>query len=361
MLNIILLIAVIIVVVLLLVLIVRQKPPKSGLDEIVTPLLASIQDLASLKTQVDTIAQAQSSLHQAVTNLDGALKGVETRVVESAAKVKDSVREDLVKAREGIDHLKTVYEARRQLEEELRKATQRIEGVLVGSFSRGKSGENVLHEAFKQFPPDMIEYNFKVKGRTVEYALILPNKKRLPIDSKWPAAELLERLSQESDAEKKKKIERDIENELKKKVREVIQYIDEVTTTHQVIAAIPDAVFTACRRVHIEAFQQSVILMPYSMTIPYVLALYNLHLQFARSIDMDNLENYLRKVESSLNEIDKTLENSVARGATMIQNAYSECKKLVGEMRGVMASLKTLPEIEEQPVLKSDKLVKPKT
>jgi hypothetical protein len=252
-----------------------------------------------------------------------------------------------------------VYEARRQLDDELRKATQRIEGVLIGSFSRGKSGENVLHEAFKHFPPDMIEYNFKVKGKTVEYALILPNKKRLPIDSKWMAAESLERLNQETDVEKRKQIEREIENELKKKVKEVVQYIDEATTTHQVIAAIPDAVFSACRKAHVEAFQQSVILMPYSMTIPYVLALYNLHLQFARSIDVENLEHYLRKIDSSLNEIDKTLENSVARGATMVQNAYGDCKKLVGEMRGLMASLKSMPLAESSPALKGEGLFKP--
>jgi len=352
MVNTLLVIVIIVMVIMLLFVLLRQRPSKTGLEEMMTPLLNSIRDLASLKTQVDTIAKTQSTLQQAVFNLDGALKGVETKVVETAVKVKDSVKEDLTKAKEGIEHLKSVYEARRQLEDELRKATQRIEGVLVGSFSRGRSGENVLHEAFKQFPPDMIEYNFKVKGRTVEYALILPNKKRLPIDSKWLAIDLLDQLSQESDAEKRKLIEEKIENKLKEKIKEVVQYIDEVTTTHQAIAAIPDAVFTACRRVHVEAFKQNVLLMPYSMTISYVLALYNLHLQFARSIDMENLENYLRRVESNLNEIDKTLENSVAKGATMIQNAYSECKKLVGEMRGVMASLKSLPETEGRLALK---------
>lgn len=361
MINTLLIVAALIVIILLVVLLLRQKPAKGGLDEMVKQLLPSIRDLGSLKTQVDTIAQTQSTLQQAVSNLDGALKGVETKVVESASKVKDSVKEDLLKAKEGIDHLKSYYEARRQLEDELRKATQRIEGVLVGSFSRGRSGENVLHDAFKQFPPDMIEYNFKVKGKQVEYALILPNKKRLPIDSKWTSADLLDRLSQEADAEKRKPIEKEIENQLLKKVREVVQYIDEATTTHQVIAAIPDAVFTACRRAHVEAFQQSVILMPYSMTIPYVLALYNLHLQFARSVDIEKLENYLRKIESSLNELDKTLENSVAKGATMISNAYSECKKLVGEMRGMMASLKTMPGADDHPGLKSSEALKPKT
>ena len=43
----------------------------------------------------------------------------------------------------------------------------------------------------------MIDMNFHVNGKVVEYALVLANGKRLPIDSKWPSPDLLDRLNDE--------------------------------------------------------------------------------------------------------------------------------------------------------------------
>jgi len=219
----------------------------------------------------------------------------------------------------------------------------------LGSRSRGASGENILSEAFKLFPAGMIDYNFKVKGKPVEYALILSNQKRLPIDSKWVAEDLLAKLGEESDLSKKKLLEDEIEKAILKKVKEVTQYIDPVTTIPQAIAAVPDAAFSACRKAHMEAFKDRVILMPYSMTIPYVLALYNLNQQYSRSLDMDNLEGHLSLLEKYVDNIDKVLENSISRGNTMVSNAYNECKKYVGEIKGSLAYLKALPEQQSEP------------
>ena len=83
--------------------------------------------------------------------------------------------------------------------------------------------------------------------------------------------------------------------------------------------------------------------MPYSMTVPYVLALFRLHLQYARSIDLENLEGYLLQMEDGLTGLDRSLENSISRGSIMIQNAFADCKRTVGQMRGALAALRALP------------------
>ena len=80
------------------------------------------------------------------------------------------------------------------------------------------------------------------------------------------------------------------------------------------------------------------------MAIPYILTIYNLHLQNSRSIDMENLESHLSQLDKFVDNIDKVLENSVARGATMVKNAYSECKKCVAEIKASLTYLKALPD-----------------
>src|SRR5207302_489665 len=162
-------------------------------------------------------------------------------------------------------------EQRRRMEEDVQASARRIETVLLGSRTRGAAGENILQDALRQFPPEMIDMNFHVNGKVVEYALVLANGQRLPIDRKCPA--------------------------------------------------------------------------------PYVLALFRLHLQYARSIDLENLEGYLQQIDDNVTALDRLLENSIARGSTMIQNAFNDAKRNVGQMRGALAAMRAVPQaaLGEQP------------
>lgn len=281
--------------------------------------------------------------YQLLPKLETFLEGIKTKITETTGVVKDSLSKDISEIRIVTEHIKTAYEAKKQLDEEMRIAMRKIENVLVGARSRGESGENILHDALKKFPQGMIDYNFKVKGRFVEYALILPNQKRLPIDSKWPAYELINYLSEETDPLRRKELEEEIERVVIRKVKEVAEYVDPVSTVGIAIAALPDAVLGICRKAYVEAFRDKVLLMPYSMTVSYILALYNLYLQYPHSGDIENLESYLFQIERNIERIDKELENSVSRGVTMVSNAYNECKRLLGEIRGSIAFLKVSP------------------
>lgn len=291
---------------------------------------------AALQQQLLAI---QSALSSQVAQVQGAVRALEARVVETGGQVQGAVLRDLGEARRALESVRALEEVRRRLEEEVRASTRRIETVLAGSQSRGEAGENILREAFRHFPPGMLEQNFRVNGKPVEYALVLANKKRLAIDSKWPAQGLLAQLEEAGDPAARERLAAEVERTIRKKAAEAAQYIDPATTLPWAVAAVPDGAFAVCRQAHLEAFRSNVILMPYSMAVPYLLALYNLHLQYARSIDADNLESYLRQMERSLNGIERALENSVARGATMVANAYTECKGLVADMRGAIASL----------------------
>jgi len=185
----------------------------------------------------------------------------------------------------------------------------------------------------------MIESNFKVRGKIVEFALILPNGKRLPIDSKWPASKLLLDLEKETEPEKRKKIIQEIEKEVVQRIGEVKQYIDPDLTWFQAVAAVPDSVYSVCQKAHLKAREENVILMPYSMVLPLLLYMYRLHLQYAISIDIENLQNHLISISKNLDDMEEILENKISRGTTMISNAYSEYKSKISQIRSSLREL----------------------
>lgn len=254
--------------------------------------------------------------------------------------LQDHLRERLEKTREILEELKTRDELRKEKEKEFLERIKRVDEILAGTSSKGASGEEILRETFKKLPPEMIETNFQVKGRVVEFALVLPNGKRLPIDSKWTASKLVVELEKETEPEKRKRIIEEIEKEVIKRIKEIKQYIDPDLTWSQAIAAIPDSVYSVCQNAHLRAREENVILMPYSMVLPLLLYMYRLHLQYAISLDVENIQNNLLFISKNLDEMENILENKIYRGATMISNAYLEYKQLISQAKKSIEELK---------------------
>ncbi|HVP58563.1 MAG TPA: DNA recombination protein RmuC [bacterium] len=335
--------ATVVLLVIILSRLARQKQA-SALDQALPTILDSLKNMSAVQSQVTTLANANSLIMQNLNKLEVALKGFEGKFAESTGDVKQAISKDVGDARRVLIELKTRFEDQTKRDDDIHMITRRIERVVVGARSRGTSGENILAEAFSQFPPEMIDKDFRVGGRVVEYAIVLPNKKRLPVDSKWSGVEILERIEAETDPVRIKRLEDEVEKAIRTKVKEVASYIDPTCTTTIAIAAVPDSIYGFCRKGHIDAFKLGVLLMAYSMVVPYVLALYHLHLQFARSIDFENVEAYITKIERSLDEVDKILENRVAKAGAMAASAYSDCKTLLGSMRAATTFLRELPE-----------------
>lgn len=337
-------------VVVLLVILLLRKSGRPASDESLAAMLESLKDISAVQSQVTSLTNSQTVVMQNLNKLELSLKGLETKLSETSGSVKEAISKDVNDTRRVLTELKARFEDQSKREDEIHAVTRKIERVVVGARTRGESGENILAQAFAQFPAEMIDRNFRVAGgKVVEYAIILPNGKRLPVDSKWSGVEAIERMEQETDPEKIKKIEAELEKEVRKKSKEVAGYIDPSVTTNIAIAAVPDSIYGVCGKVHIEAYRKGVLLMAYSMVVPYVLALYHMYLQFARSIDFENIEAYVTKIERSLDEVDKILENRVARAGTMVANAYTECKQVMGSIRAATAFLRELPAGEETP------------
>jgi DNA recombination protein RmuC len=256
------------------------------------------------------------------------------------SQLQNHLKEGIEKTRDLIEELRKSEEVRREREREFLERIKRIDEIIAGTSAKGISGEEILRETFKKLPPEMIETNFQVRGKVVEFALVLPNGKRLPIDSKWVAGKLILDLEKETDPKKKKEIIDDIEKEVIKRIKEVKQYIDPDLTWSQAIAAVPDSVYAVCKSAHLRAREENVILMPYSMVLPLLLYIYRFHLQYAISLDFENLQNHLISIAKNLDEMENVLENKIYRGATMVSNAYLEYKQLISRIKSSIEELK---------------------
>src|SRR5947208_14059625 len=244
------------------------------------------------------------------------------------------LRERLTQTQSVIEGLRSAISARQPVEEEARASLKRLESVIAGSSSRGAAGEHILEEALRHLPPEMLQRNVWVGGKVVELALRLPGGKLLPMDSKWVSSVALEQLAAPGlDANRRAQLMGQVEREVERRVREVSQYIDPATTAPFALAVIPDAAYDVCRGAIVNAHSRHVMVVGYAMALPYLLTLYQLHLQFARSVDMEKLQSALIDIERQVDVLEGILENKVQRSLTVLQNAYTEGRQATAKIR----------------------------
>jgi len=320
-------------------------------------------DLGQVRQWLGALSEAQAEFRTHLGHLrervEVTTSGLATGLAEKTFQTQQVIqneqallRREVIEAQKLVQEVRTELVERKQRDDQVARAVRHLEAVLAGTPSKGAAGENILDDAFSSFPPEMVERNFTVRGKVVEYALVLAgSNRRMPIDSKWPATAAIERLAEETDEAARQKTVTEVRAQLRRKIREVAQYIDPLTTTEKAIAAVPDAVYPYCGEITFEAYREGVIIMPYSMIVPYVLNLYNLHLRYSRSVDLDSLDHALSDIERNVDSLDKILDNSIQRGATMIRNAYDEVRDIVDRIRRSVVHVRALPAVAERQAL----------
>src|SRR6266511_909969 len=265
-------------------------------------------------------------------------QSAEIRRLADGARVRDTGEERLQAevraARRALEALGIRDEERRGREAEHAQVIRRLATVLAGGSSKGRAGENVLREHLAELPPGMLVSDFRVNGKVVEYGLLLPDGRRLPIDSKWTAVRELEALEASREPAQRDLVAREVERVVAGRAREVAQYLDPAVTAPVAVAAIPDAAYAVLRRAHADAFARGVVIVPYSAALPVLLFLYSLVARFGSAGD---LEACLTEVCGVLEVVESVLENKVSRASTMLSNGADEIRSALGKARGSVA------------------------
>ena len=272
----------------------------------------------------------------------------ELRRVADNAYTRDAAAEhlltDVAGARRALEALALREDERRERDRESWEVVRRLSNVLAGSASKVKAGENVLREHLGQLPPGMLVTDLRVNGRVVEFGLVLPDGRRLPVDSKWSAVAELEALEACSDPVEREALAREVERLVTARAREVAGYLDPALTCPVAVAAVPDAAYAVLRRAHADAFAKGVVIVPYSTALPVLLFLYSLAHRFG---DADDARTALEEVSALLDGMQAVIENKIVRAGTMVANGVDELRSSLGKARGSIARGRTATVVDD--------------
>lgn len=300
-------------------------------------LIVAIRLLLSIRYALAALPTAQISTGVTSVQSEQARVAQELGKAANALSVLQGAQQNLDAA---MQTLVGQANARADADAQSRELLRRLELVIAGSFHRGAAGENLLAEVLGILPAGMLERNVRVAGGVVEFAVRLPGGKYIPIDSKWPALHLLESITNEPDVTRRAKLVRELEDQVSMKADEVAQYLDPEHTILLGVAAVPDAVYHLCKSAHAQAYRRGVVLLPYSLAVPYALSLIVLIARFGGALDTSQVRASIAKVDQTLHELEEAIESHMSRGLTMFANAVQNQRSGIAECRSIVASLR---------------------
>lgn len=325
----------------------QQTAANQGIGNLASGLVQTGANITA--TVSDAQQRATTSLHQVSTGLVGELAKIQQESGTALAELKtlasgltestSVIRNELARAKNDLTELQTNAKARQELEIRTSESIRRLEAIIAGTQSKGSAGENILELVFAKLPVEWQVRNFQVGGKSVEFGLRLPNNLILPIDSKWAATNLLEQFVTTNDVKEQRKLKTDIENVIRKKAREIEKYIDPSVTVTFGVAVIPDAIYDLCSGIQTDVFKMNVVLVSYSMFIPYLLLVFQTMLKTDQSIDLQKLDAHLQTVQNSIKILQDELDGRFSRAITMLNNSRDEMRAHISKVGSSLTSL----------------------
>jgi DNA recombination protein RmuC len=324
----------------IVLLVLQLRKPAGAVADPLVP-----QTLQTLQTQTAVLAEKLAHIEQTQVAAGQGLATAADAIRADLAQARESLRAELARAREGLTALEIQARARQEVDQRSAESIRRLEAIIAGTHSKGTAGENILEFAFAKLPPEWQVRNFTVGTHVVEFAIRLPNNRILPIDSKWVGTGLLEQWAACTDPVEQQRLKEQITSVVREKAREVGKYVDPSLTLTFGVAAVPDAVYDLCTGLHAETFQQNVVLVSYSMFLPYLLLVFHTVLRTSQNLDLEKLNTYLHAAQTSIAALQEEIEGRLSRAVTMAGNSRDEMRKHLSSVSSGFAALQTATDI----------------
>jgi DNA recombination protein RmuC len=326
---------------LIIALLVRRP---AGGEVVIGPLQTLTQSLGGLQGETRALAERIASVERNQVKVGDDVGALATRLVHTGALTQGltetaaSIREGLGSAQETLSAIRSQASPGRSRAPDLRIDPPPGSGDRWHA-TAARLGKNIIDLVLAQLPAAWQVRNFQIGNKIVEFGLRLPNNLVLPIDSKWTAVGLLEQLAGTQDPDEGQRLKAQIEKAVLAKAREVRKYIDPSVTASFGIAAVPDAVYDVCSAVWVEVMEMGVVLLSYSLFIPYLLLVYQTTLSTSHDLDLQQIVAYVRRTQESLTLVQGELEGRLSKAITMLENSRDEMRLLASRAAIGLTSL----------------------
>lgn len=298
---------------------------------IIVWLVAKISGLrntmSDLKNKMDLMAAPAETLTGITTSLQNNVGTLNTAVIDMTKSIGE-IKEQATK----IETLGRKYE-------ETEGLTRRIYSIMIGSYEKGRSGENYLRNMMNELLKiGIVRENVHIGTKIVEYCVTFRDGKLLPIDSKVVATQDVEKLFDENTTEQQRdELKKKIKSSLGRKVNEVCQYIDPQTTLPCAVMAIPDSLVDLSSEIVPEAVRSNVMVAGYSAVPQLIVYFVRVHSFYEIQEDVAELKDRLLAIQQKLSTIDDNFfANKFDRPMKMLNNATLQVRQIIGSVSGLL-------------------------
>lgn len=316
------------------------------LGGVVFVLLLALVKLFSLGSKVEAIQDNIRTLAapaQTLTQVTTALQNQVGSLNETVGMMGQSVANISTQAMK-IEEIGKKYE-------ETEALTRRIHNIMIGSYEKGRTGENYLKNMMAELMKiGVVQQDAYVGGKVVEYGVVFNDGKMLPIDSKVVATKQVDMLFDENlTEEERSRCRATIRTELKKKIDEVTKYIDPQVTLPCAVMAVPDSILELSSEVVPDAVQRNVMVVGYSAVPQLIVYFVRIHGFYDIQEDVSQMKDRIMTIQQELSRLDeKFFSNRFERPITMLNNAVLHTRNVVSSINAVLSleyrEPKELPE-----------------
>jgi len=284
--------------------------------------------VGDMKSKIDVMSAPADTLTQVATALQQNIVTLSTSIA------------DMNQSIGNINTQATKIETLGKKYEETEALTRRMYNIMIGSYEKGRSGENYLRNMMNELMKiGLVRQNVPIGSKVVEYCVVFDDGKLLAIDSKVVATRDVEALFDEKASDKDRDILRKkIRTALGKKVEEVCKYIDPQKTLPCAVMAIPDSLVDLSSEIVPDAVRKNVMVAGYSAVPQLIVYFIRIHGFYAIEEDVAELKDRLMVIQQEISKLDdKFFANRFEKPMTMLTNATLRVRQIITSVSGVLS------------------------
>jgi hypothetical protein len=288
---------------------------------------------AAVTAPANMLNQVANSLSQNAMTLSSSIADVNTQI--------GNIGQQAIK----IETLGKKYE-------ETEALTRRMYNIMIGSYEKGKSGENTLRNMMNELMKiGLVRQNVPIGKNVVEYGVVFNDGKILAIDSKVIATQDIENLLDEKTSEQDREaLRKKIKTSVSTKMNEVCKYIDPANTLPCAVMAIPDSVVSLTNEVIPEAVSKNIMIAGYSAVPQLIVYFIRIHGFYSIKEDVAELKERLLTIQQATAKLDdKFFANRFEKPIGMLNKATLEMRQTLGKIDDTLRlEHKDTPELTDE-------------